>query len=259
MTRFALALVCLAFAATADAAAARERILVFAAASVALPLQALADAYQNDNNVRIDISAAATSTLARQIARGAPANLFVSASIPWMDHLATRDRLVDNSRSQFLGNTLVMIAPRDAATPVALEPDAMTARLADGRLAVADPDHVPAGIYAREALINLGLWRGVSERLAAAPNVVAAMNFVARGETPLGIVYATDALASDKVRVVARFPIETHSPVVYELALVRGHASPAARAFFAYLTGDAARTAFEAAGFVFQPTGAVPR
>lgn len=253
MKRFLFALVCFGLMTSAASADPRDRILVFAAASAAPSIQALAKAYEMEHDVRIDVSAAATSTLARQVARGAPADIFISANVTWMNHLEARRHIKPVSRTVLLGNELVLVGPTSGHDDVPLEPEALAAILADGRLAIADPDHVPAGIYAQEALTALGLWSVVRGRLAPASNVVAALNFVVREETPLGIVYATDALANDKVQIVARFPAQSHAAIVYEIALVEDRNSPAAAMFLTYLQSGVARATFEAGGFRFLP------
>jgi molybdate transport system substrate-binding protein len=197
-----------------------------------------------------------SSTLARQIEHGAPAQLYLSANPAWMDHLADRGALEPGSRVDLLTNRLVLVAPTadadalDGGTIDLSDPGALLAALGpDGRLAVGDPAHVPAGQYAQAALTSIGAWAAVEPRLVPTADVRAALAFVERGEAPLGVVYATDAAASEGVVVVATFPAGSHPPVTCPLALVAGHADPAARATHAFLQSDAARARFEAHGF----------
>jgi molybdate transport system substrate-binding protein len=196
---------------------------------------------------------AASSTLARQIEQGAPADLFLSADEHWMDYLATRGLAVPGTRISPIGNALVMIAPADAAQPIALAPGVdLLARLGpQGRLAMGDPSHVPAGRYAEAALSWLGQWPAITPRLARAENVRAALMLVERGEAPLGIVYATDALAARGVRVIATFPAESHPPITYPFALMhRAAANAAARGLLDMLAGPVAAPVWMRHGFV---------
>ena len=242
----AAALVALAGAVAAQTA----DVTVFAAASLKNALDAIADDYARATGKRIAISYAASSALARQIEQGAPADLFISADLDWMDHLEREKLIRPETRRPLLGNRLVVIAPADRPHPLDLRPGAVAARVGNGRLALAAVATVPAGKYARQALQNLGLWSEVSERLAEAQNVRAALPFVARGEAPLGVVYETDARADPNVAIVARLPETSHPPIVYPAALTagaRGGAEPAR--FLAALTSPAARAAFAREGF----------
>ena len=195
-------------------------------------------------------AALASSTLARQIGQGAPADLFLSADRAWMDDLEKRGLLRPGTRADLLGNRLVVIVP--AASPrTTLAPPAVDwreARGVDGRLAVAEVDGVPAGRYARQSLQALGLWTAVQDRLAPGDSVRAALAFVARGEAPLGIVYATDAKAEPAVRVVFDLPPRTHAAIVYPIAETAGSA-PGSADLLAFLRGPEARAIFAAAGF----------
>jgi molybdate transport system substrate-binding protein len=196
------------------------------------------------------VAYAASSALARQIEAGAPATLFISADQEWMDYLASRDLVDVNTRVDLLSNQLVLIAPD--AVPVRLEIGPgfpLAEALGTGRLAVADPSAVPAGRYARAALMALGVWTTVAHRLAPAEHVRAALLFVARGEAPLGIVYATDARAEPRVRVVGVFPPGTHPPIVYPAAVLRAAADATARRLLASLSSPSARAIFERHGF----------
>jgi molybdate transport system substrate-binding protein len=225
-------------------------IVMFAAASTTDALNEVGKAYQAAGHGRVALSFASSSTLAKQIESGAPADLYLSADGRWMDYLAKRNLVVSASRIDFLGNTLVLIAPRDSKLSLEIAPGfPLAAALGpDGRLAIGDPDHVPAGIYGKAALEKLGVWQQVLPRLARASDVRAALAFVERGETPAGVVYGTDA-ARARVRVVASFPEGSYPKIAYPLALVAGHDSPAARAFYDYLRGPAARAVFARYGF----------
>src|SRR5262249_8505277 len=179
----------------------------------------------------------------------APADIFFSADTVWMDYLQTRNLIQAASRKNVLGNRLVLIAPAGSQIQLKIAPDfPLAASLGKGRLAIGEPDSVPAGRYARSALTKLGVWADVASRLARAENVRIALQYVARGEAPLGIVYASDALADKGVRVVDTFPADTHEPIVYPVALTKS-AKPQAEAFVAYLTGPQARDIFVKYGF----------
>jgi molybdate transport system substrate-binding protein len=200
----------------------------------------------------VRFSFAASSTLARQIEAGAPAQIYASANETWMDYLADRALIEPDSRISPVGNRLVLIAPvAGAADAVTITPDLDIAAMlgADGRLAVGDPAHVPAGIYAAQALKSLGLWDALAPRLARMGNVRAALALVEHGEAPLGIVYATDARITQGVRVVGTFPADSHPPITYPFAIVKGAGSDAVRALFAYITGAPGLAVLEAYGF----------
>lgn len=226
-----------------------DRIMVFAAASLTDALQEIGTAYGRERGKRVVFSFAASMTLARQIELSAGADLFLSADAESMDYLEQRNRIAKPSRQDLLGNRLVLIAPANANTTLALAPQMMLAEaLRGGRLAMANIDSVPAGRYGRAALMALGVWTQVADRLAQGEDVRTALAYVARGEAPLGIVYATDARVEPRVRVVATFPENTHPPIVYPAALTP-EASPDAAQFLAYLRGAQARAVFERAGF----------
>ncbi len=231
-------------------AAAEKPVLVFAAASMKTALDEVAASWQRETGKKVAVSYAASSTLARQIAEGAPAALYVSANVKWMDWLDQRHLLVPGTRRNLLGNALVMIAPRDSKLEIEIAPGfPLAARLEGGRLALANTDAVPAGLYAKAALTSLGVWNAVNGHLAQAQDVRAALALVARREAPLGIVYRTDAAAEPGVRVVATFPDETHPPIVYPVAQVAGQANPDAAGFLAYMGSPAARPLFARQGF----------
>jgi len=225
-------------------------ITVFAAASLTDALTKIGQVYEAAGKGHVVFNFAASSLLARQIESSRGADLFVSADTDWMDYLDKGGLIAHATRVNLLGNRLVLIASRDSAVALAIAPHFdLVAALGGGRLAVADPDTVPAGKYARAALISLGVWNAVAGRLVQAENVRVALAYVARGEAPLGIVYTTDAMAEPKVRIVGTFPDNTHPPIVYPAALT-GDAKPAAAKFLAYLNGPEARTIFQKAGFI---------
>lgn len=232
-------------------AVAAEKITVFAAASLTNAMQEIATQYQEKSGVEIVSSFASSSTLARQIEQGAPADLFISADQQWMDYAVDKKSVVDNTRYTLLGNDLVLVAPKsDSAKAVTINAQTDWKSLLKGeRLAVGDPDHVPAGIYAKEALQKLGVWDTVSPLLAPANNVRAALALVERNESPYGIVYGSDAVASDKVQVVGRFPEDSHKPVEYPMAVVKEHQNATVEAFYTYLQGPDAAAVFKQYGF----------
>jgi molybdate transport system substrate-binding protein len=236
--------------ATVTPAAAAEPPLVLAAASLQEGLSAAADAWARKGHLRPVISFAASSALARQAAAGAPADLFLSADEEWMDWLAARRLIRPASRVSVLTNELVLVAPSASPIRLVIGPGFPLARaLGQGRLALADPASVPAGIYAKEALTRLGVWPAVQGRIASAENVRAALALVTRGEAPLGVVYATDARAAPGVRVVGTFPAASHKPVTYPLALLATSRSPDAEPFRRFLLGGEARAIFRRFGF----------
>jgi molybdate transport system substrate-binding protein len=229
----------------------RGELVVFAAASLKTALDEIDAQYRKEKGTGVRTSYAASSALARQIESGAPADIFISADLDWMDYLAARKQIRAETRSNLLGNQLVLVAPSGSATTLEIGPGfPLAAALgADGRLAMADPDAVPAGKYGRAALEALGVWPTVRERVARAENVRAALLLVARGEAPLGIVYRTDATAEPGVRIVGAFPAGTHPPIVYPIAVTAGSAHADAAGYVAYLKSPAARAAFEKQGF----------
>ena len=229
---------------------------MFAAASLANVLGDLDKAFTAQTGVGVTSSLAASSILAKQIEAGAPADVFFSADLQWMDYLQQRRLLHPGSRHDVAGNSLVLIAPASSPLRVSIGPGFDLARLlGSGRLAVADPDSVPAGIYARAALQKLGVWNGVAPRLVRAENVRAALAYVARGDAPLGIVYRTDALVETHVRIVGVFPADSHPPIVYPVALTRT-ATPAAARYLAFVTSAAAQPIFRKWGFEPLPSAA---
>jgi molybdate transport system substrate-binding protein len=244
--RLRSALLAAVLALVAPAAQAQD-VVVFAAASLRDALDEALAAWDGGTAVA---AYAGSPALARQIEQGAPADLFVSADALWMDHLAARGLIRADTRRDLLGNRLVLIA-HGAAAPVGgvTAGTDLAALLGGGRLAMADVAAVPAGRYGKAALETLGLWDAVADSVAQAENVRAALALVARGEAPLGIVYATDAAAEDGVSVLATFPADSHPPIVYPMAVLTDSAHPAAEALAAHLASDAAAAVFEKHGF----------
>ncbi|WP_280540481.1 molybdate ABC transporter substrate-binding protein [Chromohalobacter sp. 11-W] len=232
-------------------ALAGERVKVFAAASLTDAVDALADAYGRDHDVEIVPVYAASSTLARQIANGAPAAIYLSANERWMDWLDAQEGITLSHRHDVLGNRLALIAPRDSdlARFTPDETASIAERLGDGRLALGNPEHVPAGIYAKQALTSLGQWQALAPRLARADNVRSALALVERGEAPLGIVYSSDAEASDKVKTLGLFPDASHEPIIYPMALIGDAPSDAAKSLADWLDGRQAAAIFQRFGF----------
>ena len=241
----------IAVAAKPTAAQAEARpLLVFAAASLKNALDDINEAWRRGTGKPTAISYAASSLLAKQIENGAPADLFISADSDWMDYLESRKLIKPQSRSDLLGNSIVLVAPTISTVELTIAPGfALAAALGGGRLAMADPAAVPAGRYGKAALDKLGVWDTVANRIAAAENVRAALLLVARGEAPLGIVYRTDAAVEPGVRIIGTFPPDTHPPIVYPIALTATSDNPDAPALLVYLRGAASRAQFQKAGF----------
>lgn len=247
VARLAAFLLCLS-----PPAAAAEPVTVFGAASMANAMEAIGQAYGDRTGGTVRFSFASSSTLARQIEAGAPAQAFCSANETWMDYLAERGLIAADTRVSPIGNALVLIAPKAAAPPpVTIDTglDLVSMLGPDGRLAVGDPAHVPAGIYARQALQSLGQWDALQPRLAPADNVRAALALVERGEAPLGIVYATDAAVSPGVVVIGIFPEDSHRPITYSCAIAKAAGSDEVRRFFGFLTGANGLAIFARFGF----------
>lgn len=250
--RFLARLLVLCFALAAAPVAAQTRPpLVLAAASLQEAMTEAADAWARTGNPRPVVSFAASSALARQIISGAPADIFVSADESWMDAVATKGLIRQGTRVPFLTNRLVLISPANRAPRLWVRPGFPLARaLGSGRLAMADPDAVPAGKYGKTALQRLGVWQQVARRIARAENVRAALALVERGEAPLGIVYATDAMASKGVRVAGAFPAASHPPITYPVALLRASTSAQAEPFRLFLISPRGKTIFRRHGFI---------
>jgi molybdate transport system substrate-binding protein len=228
--------------------------IVFAAASTKDVITDIIAAYAKAHSGHIVPSFGSSGDLAKQIENGAPASIFISADVKWMDYVAKAKLIDADSRRNLLGNELVLIAPVNSTAPTSL--DNLAAGLNGGKLAMGDPDSVPAGRYGKAALDSMKQWSAVEGSVVRAKDVRAAMAFVERGEAAAGIVYATDALVSQKVRIAATFPEASHPPIVYPVALVAGHDDAAARDFFAYLAGPEAREIFLSAGFTVIGAGA---
>lgn len=247
-----LVVVATSIASVPEAVAAERPLTIFAAASMQESLDAAARTWEANGGRHVVVSYAASSTLARQIAQGAQAEIFISADAQWMDYLSDRQLIEPSSRFILVRNALVLVAPIDSPVKAVdlTSPASLLAALGDGRIAVAETGSVPAGIYARQALTSLGLWNSVSIRLAQTDNVRAALAFVALKEAPLGIVYATDALAEPRVRVVARFPPKAHKPIVYPVARTLVAEPREAAKFLAFLRSRQASEIFRKAGFI---------
>ena len=233
------------------AAAAPSPITVFAASSLTDALSTIGAQYAAETGIKVRFAFGASSAMARQIEAGAPADLFFSADTDWMDYLQARSLIDPQSRHNILSNRLVLIAPVASQVTLKIAPNfPLSQALGKGyRLATGDPDSVPVGRYARSALTTLGVWNQVADRLVRAENVRSAMLFVARGETPLGIVYQTDAQADPKVRIVDIFPAKTHLPITYPVALTHKASSQAAP-FLAYIRGPKGQAIFKRFGFI---------
>jgi len=231
------------------AAAAADHLTVFAAASLKDALDAAVKSFEAQTRRKVAVSYAASGSLARQIEAGAPASIFISADLDWADYVESRGLAMPGTRTNLLGNDLVLVAPAASPVAVRIAPGFELARaLGNGRLAVANPQSVPAGKYAKESLVALGAWGSVEHRLAPAENVRAALALVARGEAPLGIVYRTDAVAENAVRIVDAFPAASHTAIVYPMIVLKGSA-PAARELAAYLASPRSRTILQKYGF----------
>jgi molybdate transport system substrate-binding protein len=222
---------------------------VFAAASLKNAMDDVIKAFTVRTHSPARASYGASSALARQIEQGAPADVFVSADVDWMDYVAQRNLIVLTSRRNLLSNHLALIAPADSKTALKIAPGMpLAAALGSGRLAIAGPD-VPAGRYGQAALTALGVWPSVEGKLARAENVRAALAFVARGETPLGIVYDTDVKVEPKVRIVGLFPDAIHPPIIYPAAIVAASHNPGNAGFMRFLEGREAAAIFHRYGF----------
>ena len=235
---------------------AAEKVLVFAAASLKNALDEINIAWQAETGDSATISYAGSSALARQIEQGAPADIFISADLDWMDYLASKNLIKAESRAELLGNRLVLIAPADSAAQTEIGPDFPLAELlGGGRLAIAEVAAVPGGKYAKAALESLGVWASVEPMLAQTENVRAALRLVALGEAPLGIVYETDAAAEPGVRIVGAFPENIHPPIVYPVAVTSSSTHADAAGFIDFLRSEEARAVFERQGFTVLSPG----
>jgi len=230
-------------------------LIVFAAASMKNALDAANAKWKAETGKSAKISYAASPALAKQIEGGAPAQLFISADIPWMDYVAQKGLIKPETRATLVGNRIVLVAPKDKATPVDIKAGFDLAQIiGGGRLAMANVESVPAGRYGKVALEKLGVWDSVKGKLAQAENVRAALLLVSRGEAPVGIVYATDAASDKGVTVIGTFPENSHPPIIYPVALTKG-AGADAEAFFAYIKSGKSKQLFEAEGFAVVGAG----
>jgi molybdate transport system substrate-binding protein len=236
---------------SAQGAVAQTRpVLIFAAASLKNALDDISAAWTRETGRKAAISYAGSNVLAKQIEAGAPADIFVSADLDWMDDVASKGFVRSGTRVNLLGNALVLVAPKDSNAPIEIRPGFdLAAALGAGRLAMGNVDAVPAGRYAKAALEKLGIWNSVKDKVAQAENVRAALLFVSRGEAPLGIVYRTDALSDPGVKIVAELPAGAYPPIVYPVALLKGSQNPDARAFLDFLRSGPAKALFEKQGF----------
>jgi molybdate transport system substrate-binding protein len=256
--RLAFLLLCAAIggATTVPAAAQGKEPLIFAAASLKNALDDIAGQWQRTTGKKVTISYAASNTLIKQIEQGAPADIFISADLDWMDYGQQKGLIKPETRANLLGNRLVLITPRDAGTTVNIQPKFdLAGALAGGRLTMANVDAVPAGKYGKSALEKLGVWDSVKDRTAQAENVRAALLLVSRHEAPLGIVYQTDAASDPGVRIAGTFPENTHPPIIYPIALTKDSQNPDAKEFMTYLGSPTARAAFEKQGFTVLAPG----
>jgi molybdate transport system substrate-binding protein len=238
----ALAVMCTSFTATAG-----SRVTVYAAASLTNALGEVAAQYEKEKSVKIVGSYASSSALAKQIEYGAPADLFISADMKWMDYLRDKKKIVAGSQRPLLGNQLVLISPHSHPFKVLMAPSFDIADEVDGKLCTGDTEAVPVGIYARQSLMALRWWDALRSRIVGTQDVRSALALVERGECAAGIVYETDAKISKNVLILATFPEETHEPIVYPIAMVTE--SPEAKAFYAYLMSPKAMEVFERYGF----------
>jgi molybdate transport system substrate-binding protein len=245
-----LAMLFAASIALVPAHACAATVTVFAAASLKEAMDAQARTFEANTGNKVIVAYGGSNTLARQVEGGAPADLFVSADRDWMDYVDKRHLLAPGTRVTLLRNALVLIAPAASASVLRIAPGfGLAAALGGDKLAMANPDSVPAGKYGKDALEKLGVWPGVANKVARAENVRAALVLVSRGEAPFGIVYATDALADKGVRIVDTFAADTHPPIVYPAAVLAASRSPAARPLLDYLRSAAADAVWQQYGF----------
>lgn len=246
-------LLAMLFAASVALVAAQAHaatVTVFAAASLKEAMDAQARAFEANTGNKVVASYGASNTLAKQVEGGAPADLFISADFDWMNYIDQRHLLAPGTRVTLLRNALVLIAPAASVVSLKIAPGfGLAAALHGEKLAMANPDSVPAGKYGKSALMNLGVWTTVEKQVARAENVRAALVLVSRGEAPFGIVYATDALADKGVRIVDTFAADSHPPIVYPAAMLAASRSPAARPLLDYLRSGAADALWQRYGF----------
>ncbi len=229
-----------------------NKVLVFAASSLTDALGAVVRQYEKGSDDDIVLSFTSSSTLARQIESGAPADIYASADSLWMDYLEKRELIRADTRADLVSNRLVLIAPADSAlAPVDMATHLpIAAMLGKGPLAMGDPAHVPAGIYGKQALTFLKVWSRVKAKVARAPDVRAALALVASGEAPLGVVYLTDARAENNVKIIGTFPKTSHAPIQYPLAITTASDNPGARPFYAFMLSREASDIFRRYSFI---------
>jgi molybdate transport system substrate-binding protein len=229
---------------------AAEPVTVFAAASLKETVEKIAAEWKAETGTEVRLSFAGSSALAKQIEEGAPADVFISADLKWMDHLDKAGKIKSDTRINLLGNRIVLVAPKDTTQSVAIAAGfPLVGLLGDGHLAMANVDAVPAGTYGKAALEKLGVWDSVKDKVAQAENVRAALLLVSRSEAPLGIVYETDARVDPSVKVLDRFPEDSHPAIVYPAAVTADAANAEAASFLAYLQATKAHAIFTEAGF----------
>jgi molybdate transport system substrate-binding protein len=248
---FAIAFALAATVLPSPSTAQGESVVVFAAASLKNALDEIATGWTAKSGVAVKTSYAASSALAKQIEEGAPADLFISADLDWMDYIETKNLLKAGTRGNLLGNAIVLVAPKDwTKGDIKIESNfPLAGLLGDGRLAMAGIASVPAGKYGKASLEKLGVWNSVANKLAESENVRAALALVARGEAPLGIVYRTDAAAEPSVKIVGTFPDDSHPPIVYPAAALASSKTAKAEDFLRYLAGPEAKAIFVKNGF----------
>jgi molybdate transport system substrate-binding protein len=249
---FAIAFALAASVLSSPSNAQSAPIVVFAAASLKNALDEIAIGWTAKSGTEVKTSYAASSALAKQLEEGAPAELFISADLDWMDYVDKKNLLKTGSRGNLLGNSIVLIAPKNwTKGDIKIESNFPLANLlGDGRLAMANVAAVPAGKYSKAALEKLGVWGPIASKVAEAENVRAALALVARGEAPLGIVYRTDATAEPGVKIVGTFPEDSHPPIVYPAAALASSKNAKAEDFLRYLAGAEAKAVFEKNGFI---------
>ncbi len=233
-------------------------VLVFAAASTANAVSEIAKVYEKQTKVRVKLSFASSSTLAKQIENGAPVDIFISANPEWLDYLKIEQNFARSKRIDLLGNKLVLIAPKESSVSINMGNVADFSETFSGQFAMGDSSHVPAGIYGKQALTNMGWWRNLSRRTVNALDTRIALTYVERGEADLGLVYQTDVLISDRVKVVGRIPASLHEPIIYPAAILNP-GNGFARDFFAFLRTRTARKIFREFGFDQPETGFINR
>ncbi len=231
-------------------AAETASVTIFAAASTTNAITDISKLFAEKNKAKVTHSFASSSTLAKQIEQGAPADVYLSANPKWMNYLTEKQSIEPQSRFDLLGNRIVLIAPVSSTVKITVGPKFDLPKvLGNDKLAMGDPDHVPAGIYGKQALVKLGVWKDVEPKVARAKDVRAALALVERGEAPLGVVYATDAAITKKVKVVGVFPEDSHPPIVYPVALIKDKGTAIAKSYLEFLKSPAAKTVFEKYGF----------